>query len=80
MNFGGLMGIGCGDISAICRICRLGDKNKNMITSTITDQEVTWTGSAHLSCIKKYNKIHKHKYSICEYDETGKFLGEVTPI
>ena len=80
MKFGDLMGIGCGDVSAICRICSLWDKNKNMITSAITDQEVTWAGSAHLSCIKKYNKIHKQKYSICEYDETGKFLGEVTPI
>ena len=74
------MDIDSGEIPAICRICKQWDKNKNLVTATITLQEVTWAGSAHLRCIKKYNKIHKQKYSICEYDENGKFLGTATPI
>ena len=77
---GDLMDVDCGEIPAICRICKQWDKSKNLVTATITLQEVTWAGSAHLSCIKKYNKIHKQKYSICEYDENDKFLGTATPI
>ena len=77
---GDLMDVDCGEIPVICRICKLWDKNKNLVTATVTLQEVTWAGSAHLNCIKKYNKIHKQQYSICEYDENDKFLGTVTPI
>ena len=77
---GDFMVVDSSEIAAICRIYKQLDKNKNLVTVTVTLQEVTWAGSAHLSCIKKYNKIHKEKYSICEYDENGKFLGTVTPI
>ena len=77
---GVLMDIDSGEIPAICRICKQWDNNKNLVTSTVTFQEVIWAGSAHLSCIKKHNKIHKQKYSICEYDENEKFLGTATPI
>ena len=77
---GDFMAVDSGEIPGICRICKQLDKSKNMVTATVTFQEVTWAGSAHLSCIKKYNKIHKEKYSICEYDENDKFLGTVTPI
>ena len=69
-----------GGVPTICGICKQLDKNKNLVTATVTHQEVTWAGSAHLSCIKKHNTLHKQKYSICEYDEKGKFLGVATPI
>ena len=72
--------IDSGEIPGICRICKQLDKSKNMVTATVTFQEVTWAGSAHLSCIKKYNKSHKSKYNFLVYDENGKFVGEVTPI
>ena len=77
---GDFMVVASNEIPAICRICKQWDKNKNLVTATVTLQEVTWAGSAHLSCIKKYNKIHKEKYSICEYDENDNFLGTATPI
>ena len=77
---GVLMDIDSGEIPAICRICKLWNNNKNLVTVTVTLQGVTWAGFAHLSCIKNYNKIHKQKYSICEYNENDKFLGTATPI
>ena len=69
-----------GEIPAICNICHKWDKNENLVPATITRKDVTWAGSAHLDCIKKYNKSHKKKYNFLVYDENGKFMGEVTPI
>jgi len=40
----------------------------------------SWLGEAHLERIRKYNQTHESKYSIREYNENGKFMGEVTPV
>jgi len=74
------MDVDCGEIPAICRICKQWDENENLVPATITRKDVTWAGSAHLDCIKKYNKSHKQKYNFLVYDENGKFVGEVIPI
>ena len=68
------------EVPAICHICNKWDENENLVPATITRHDVTWAGSAHLDCIKKYNKSHKSKYNFLVYDENGKFVGEVTPI
>ena len=39
-----------GEAPAICHVCGKWDKNENMVTTTVTLQEVTWAGSAHLNC------------------------------
>ena len=67
------------EVLTICHICHKWDKNENLVTATIGQQDVIRAGSAHLDCIKKYNKSHKQKYTILVYDENGKFLGVVTP-
>ncbi len=75
-----LMGTEYGEVRTICHICNKVDKNANLVPATITRKDVTWAGSAHLDCIKKYNKSHKQKYNFLVYDENNKFVGEVTPI
>jgi len=67
-------------VPTMCQVCSKWDKNENLVPATITRKDVTWAGSAHLDCIKKYNKSHKQKYNFLVYDENGKFVGEVTPI
>jgi hypothetical protein len=76
----------------VCPICKQWDKAKNMVSATIEGvpcrdnktgkilQNATWMGKAHVKCIENYNKTHEPKYSIREYDENNKFLGETTPI
>jgi hypothetical protein len=67
-------------VVARCSICKRMDIKRNMVTAGLSLQSSSWIGLAHLLCIKQYNKTNKHKYSILEYDENDKFLGEVTPI
>ena len=69
-----------GEVPARCSICKNMDRGKNLVTVGLSLQSSSWIGSAHLFCIKQYNKSHKYKYSILEYDEKDKYLGEVTPI
>ena len=71
-SWGDLMGTEYGEVRTICHICNKVDKNANLVPATITRKDITWAGSAHLDCIKKYNFL--------VYDENGKFVGEVTPI
>ena len=68
------------EMPAWCPICKKMDRRKNMVTTGLSLQKSSWIGSAHLFCIKHYNKNHLYKYSILEYDENDKFMGEVTPI
>ena len=68
------------EVPTICHICNKWDENENLVPATTTRHDVTWAGSAHLDCIKKYNKSHKSKYNFLVFDENGKFVGEVTPI
>ena len=76
----------------VCPICKQWDKDKNMVPATIKNvsfidnetgkekKNATWFGRAHVKCIEKYNKTHEPKYSIREYDEKNKYLGQATPI
>jgi hypothetical protein len=68
------------EMPARCPICKKIDRRKNIVPVVLFLQKSSWIGSAHLFCIKQYNKNHQYKYSILEYDENDKFLGEVTPI
>lgn len=68
------------NVFAHCPICKKSNKRKNMVLAKIKLGKGVWAGKAHLQCIKKHNKRCKYKFSILEYDETGKFLGEATPI
>ena len=65
-----------------CPICKKWDKRKNLVNAKHELNDSPWIGSAHSYCIRQYNKIKTHlfKYSILEYDENDKFLGEVTAI
>ena len=76
----------------LCPICKEWDTVDNMLPATLesvpcencqtgkASKKSTWLGKAHLFCVKEYNKKNKQKYSIQVYDETEKFLGQVTPI
>ncbi len=85
------MGVYIGESRWFCPICKQWDKAKNMVPAEISGvplrddtnkihQNATWFGQAHLKCIEKYNESHEPKYSIREYDEKDKFLGNATPI
>jgi hypothetical protein len=79
------------DSNCICPICRKSDKYRNMVTASISQKpyvnnetgeqgHYSWQGQAHLECIRKYNRTNEPKYSILEYDEKNKYVGEATPI
>jgi hypothetical protein len=64
----------------VCPICRQRDNAENMVPAKIKIAHTSWIGKAHIRCIQKYNETYEPKYSIREYSEEGKFLGESQPI